>query len=82
MTGKPETRYFAEFMGAAGKVRYVGHGAQMPFDKGQAFPFETRAAAKAALDKIHKAHRSGSYERIAARRVIVSKPSFMLALGL
>lgn len=77
-----QTCYFAEFMGANGRVRYVGHGATMPFDPDHARPFEARKDAAAALKAIHAAHKGGTYERIRARRVTLAKPAFMLALGL
>lgn len=74
----PRTMYFAEFIGANGKPRYVGEGATMPFDKESAKLFETKAEARAALARVHPAHRSGTFGRIGSRKVIVSYP---LAFG-
>lgn len=74
--------YIAEFMSVSGKVRYVGAGATMPFDKGQAFQFATKQEARAALARIGKHHRAGTYEHIGTKTVLINKPAFMVALGL
>lgn len=78
---QPRKMFYAEFLGANGKPRYVGEGALMPWQKEQAKLFATPADAKAALAKIAAHHRSGSYARIGSRTVIIALPAVMAALG-
>lgn len=68
------TMYFAEFIAANGKPRYVGEGATMPWTKDEAKLFDTKVEARAALANIHPAHRSGTFSRVGSRKVIIAYP--------
>lgn len=76
------TRYYVEFMGANGKVRYVGEGATMPFQKEHARLFETKQDARAAYRLIGAHHKGNDWRRIGSRRVLIVNPVFMTRLGL
>lgn len=75
-------RYFAEFIAANGKPRYVGNGAMMPWAKEDAKLFTTKQEARAALAKVAPHHRAGTFEHIGTRTVTIAQPVALLALGL
>lgn len=76
----PRTMYFAEFIAANGKPRYVGEGALMPWAKAEAKLFATKADARAALARVAPHHRFGTFGRIGTRKVIIAHP--LASLGL
>jgi hypothetical protein len=77
-----ERRFYAEFMGPSGRVRYVGHGATMPHDKEAARLFETQGEARRALASVSRNHKYGTHEKVRSALFHIVKPAFMVALGL
>lgn len=78
----PQTMFYAEFIAANGKRRYVGEGAMMPWTKEEAKLFATKAEAAGAAKRVAPHHRADNKARIGSRKVIISKPRYMTELGL
>jgi hypothetical protein len=79
---QPTTMFFAEFIAANGKPRYVGDGALMPWRKEEAKLFSTKQEALASLAKVAPHHRGSSFKRIGRRTVFMAYPVAMTAIGI
>lgn len=78
----PVTKFFVQFLSVSNQIRYIGHGATMPFDQDAARLFDTKVEARAACRTIAPHHRNTNYGFITRqRKVIIYQPVVAQMLG-